>query len=238
MKKMLRYILIIGLSVGPIVDLYAHGGGSGGGHFGGGGGHMGGGHMGGARSGSFRGGGHSGSRGGTRAARSGRAHGAHAGHGGHGNNHQHNRNWNHAHGYGWGWGNGGWGRGWGWGFWGWPFWWGLWYPWPFLYVSLAGESVAAWSVANQTPDTIIITSDDDTYEIDAGDSQLIPKSEDGNMHIKARYNNTGGTFTTDNTYVVAGDKGGKLVMDSDPGTRQEEPEEDFDPDYNGDDEML
>lgn len=102
----------------------------------------------------------------------------------------------------------------------------------FLYVGGA----AAWNVANQTPDTIVVTSDDTDYTIKAGDEKLIPKSASGQMHIKARYNNTGGTYTTDNTYVVAGDKGGKLVMDSDPGSQQEE--NDDDPDYNADDEML
>jgi ribosomal protein S11 len=80
-----------------------------------------------------------------------------------------------------------------------------------------------------------VTTGDDEYTIDAGDSQLVPKSANGNMHIKANYNNTSGTYTTNNTYVVAGDKGGKLVMDSDPGTQGVN--EDSDPDYNTDNEM-
>lgn len=215
MKKQLFFILILGIFLGTITDLYARGGG---GHFGGGhagGGHFGGGHAGGAHMSGARAGGahHAGTHHAAGAHKAGGYHGGHAYHGGH--NHQYNRNWNHAHGYGWGWRNGGWGRGWAWGLWTWPFWWGVWYPWPFLFVG----GVAAWSVANQTPDTIIVTSGDNEYEIGAGDSQLVPKSANGSMHIQANYNNTGGVYTTHNTYVVAGNKEGKLVMDSDPGSQ-------------------
>ncbi|MFI5333250.1 MAG: hypothetical protein ACHQVS_04075 [Candidatus Babeliales bacterium] len=222
MKKQILSLLILGLLTGTIGNLAARGGG-GGGHMGGGhmgGGHMGGGHMGGGHAGARSAGAHHGGTarsGGHHAA--GAHHGGHGAHGGHGgHNHAHNKNWNHAHGYGWGWGAGGWGRGWAWGFWGWPFWWGLWWPYPFLYVG----GVAAWSVANQTNDTIVVTSGDDEYTIDGGDTQLVPKSANGKMHIQAHYNNTGGTYTTHNTYVVAGDKEGKLVMDSDPGTQGEQ----------------
>lgn len=175
----------------------------------------------------FSRGGHGGGHGGGHAAAHHGGHAGHAGRGGH-NAARGNRGARGA-GYGYGAGWGGWGNGWGWGFWGgallWtaPLWWrtGLYAPYAgsgnYVYVipqegSDEKVQLAAWSITNNTPQPIQITSGNFSIEVAPGESQDVPQANNATFSVTSHYNNQEKTFSTKDSDVVVNDENGHTVI--------------------------